>query len=376
VRRPASRGLALLGAALLCAASFALGLRVASLATPEVAEFERSLLQIREALFSHDRVSQAVALAPTLLEMGPDSVDAVAGVFETSFAEGGGGGLPLELLVGRLAALDPLQARERILTWPDDRKGEALPILVGAWAQSDPGTAIEVLNEIIDPEIRGNAFTALVEGWADSGDAGVWRYLAGLPAGMERERGTVVVVQQQMALGGPDAAIRRIEQLPQEPPMNAFKAQALRTAVGVLARSDPARAAALVEAHRDDPKGGHLMRRVAVNWVTQDGPAALTWLRTQPQTPQRDRVMREAYRRWVIRDRDAAVVWMDDQSDQAGLQSIFDMYATALARSDPPAAIAWVRHIEDPWALRRLSAPEGATREEAAGAPWSAARGD
>jgi len=351
MRRSANHTLPLAAAAVLCTASFALGVRVASSHAGEAVDLDRSLARIRDGLSSRDRLTQAVTLAPSLLAMGQDDVEAVAGVFEASFASGGSGGLPTALLVERLAGLDPLAARERIQTWPDERRTEALPILVRAWARSDPGTAIGVLNEILEPQIRQTAFTALIEGWSESGHAGVWRYLAGLPPGMDRERGIIIVVQQRMARDGAVAAIQEIEQLPDEPPMDAFKERALRTAVGVLARSDPARAAAIVEAHRDDPKVGRLMRRVAVNWVTQDGPAAMAWILTQPQTLQRDRVMREAYRRWVVRDRAAAVAWMADRDDPAGLESIFDMHATALARSDPQTAIAWVRRIEDP-ALR------------------------
>jgi hypothetical protein len=169
---------------------------------------------------------------------------------------------------------------------------------------------------------------------------------------MDRERGSQVVVYHLVARGGADAALREIEQLAEAPPLGAFKQTLLHTAVGLVARIDPERAVAVVEAHRDDPKHGSLMRRVAVNWVTQDGPAALAWLRSQPPDARRGQVMREVYRRWVVRDRPAALVWMADQVDRGDLGTILDIHATALARQDPLAAIDWARGIEDP-AIRR-----------------------
>lgn len=339
------------GMALWCTALFVLGRHVAF--RPIFAYSERSPAQLEDVLSTHDQLAQTAALTPLLLAMTPSQAEGAAAIFEASFAAGGGGGLPLELFVERWTALDPLLARDRVLTWPPERRSEALPTLLRAWARSDPRTAVEVLNEIPAPQLRSAAFPALIEGWADSGRTeGVWRYLAGLESPMDRERGSQVVVYHLVTRGGPDDAIREIEQLPDEPPLGAFKERVLRTAVGLIARSDPARAIELVDAEPDELQRDALVRRVAVNWVTQDGPAAMAWVRSQPPRSQRDRVLREVYRRWVVRDRPAALAWMDEQDDPGDLDPILDIYATALARRDPRSAIAWVRGIESA-ALRR-----------------------
>lgn len=346
-----SRVFLIVFAVLLCAASFSLGLYASYRPTPETRNPILSPGGIREALSTRDRLAQALALAPPLRGMGPGEVDAVSDAFEASFDSGGDRGLPLEFFVEALAGLDPLRALDRILGWPEERRKEAFPVLLQKWARSDPASAVEILNTIEEPELRRGGFTALIEGWAASGDDGVWRYLAELRPGMEREGGISMVVRERIMRRGPDATLQEIEELPEEAAMASFRVHALRSAVGTLARSDPARATAVAEAHRDDPGGGLLMRRVAVNWVTQDPTAAMAWIREQPATSQRDRVLREAYRRWVVRDGEAAVAWMRERGAAGDLHPLFDMYATALARSDPRAAITWLGEIEDP-ALR------------------------
>ena len=95
----------------------------------------------------------------------------------------------------------------------------------------------------------------LVEGWiASSHTDAVWQYLATL-GGLERERGSQVVVRHLVSQVGAEGALRRIEQLPDEPPLGAFKDKVRRTAVALVARSQPAAAIAVVEAHRGGPAG-------------------------------------------------------------------------------------------------------------------------
>ena len=344
-----SRALQLAGLLLLGILAFAFGRSVAASSGAGASRLGGSLPALREVLHSNDPLAQVATVTPVLLAMRRQDVEAVAGVFEASFIAGADGGLALDLLVERLTVMDPVSAHDRVLTWPLQSRSRALPILLQQWARSDPHAALETLNQIRDPQGKEAAFPALIQGWAESGQPGYWRYLAELPSSMEldRERAIMMLVQQLIARESADAAIRVVEQLPSEPEMRPFKEAALRTTVGILARSDPGRAAALAAAHQDDPHGGLLMRRVAVNWVTQDGPAAMTWLLEQPANQRRERVMREAYRRWVARDRTAAVAWVVDRPDYAGLEAIFDMQATALARIDVQAAVAWVDGIED-----------------------------
>ncbi len=344
----------LAAAAFWCACFFALGMRSAGGSRGAAGDPAAELPELERALASGDRLREAETLTPILRSLGASDVDAVAGAFERAFGSGAGRGLALQLLTERLAALDPLTARERILAWPHAQRSEALPILVHVWARRDPQAALDALNRIRDPEIQQNAFPAMIEGWGESGLPGVWRYLASLPVGLDRERGTLTLVSNRIRRDGSAAALREIEELSPEWAGEEFRSSALRTLVGLVARIDPARATAIAEAHRDDRDGGLLMRRVAVNWVTQDGAAAMSWLCDQPASRQRDRVLREAYRRWIVRNRPAAIAWFGARGDLGELGALADLYATALTRVDPRAAIAFLERIEDP--ARRLEA--------------------
>ncbi len=344
------------GGALWCLGFLALGMRSAGSYGVLDRDLAGSLREVERVLASSDRIGQAAALTPILRAMDSSDAEAIAAVFERAFSSGAGHGLALQLFTEKLSALDPLAARERILAWPHEYRSEALPILIRSWARHDPQAALEALNRIRDPKIQEEAFPAMIEGWGESGQPGVWRYLASLETGLDRERGTVVLLQHRIARGGSDVALREIEALPQEWAQEEFRASALRTLVGLVARTEPARATAIAESHRDDPEGGLLMRRVAVNWVTQDGAAAMGWLLDQPEGKQRDSVMREAYRRWVVRNRPAALAWLAARSDLSGLGAIVDIYATAITRVDPQAAIAFLERIEDPTRRRQATA--------------------
>jgi hypothetical protein len=362
-----------LSAAALCAAAFSLG-RYAGLAGIDRAAAVRGdPVALQDSLSDLDRVAQAATWTHALARLEAVETESFFEIFEAAFAAGRRGGLPLELFVERLAALDPLVARKRILEWPASERESALPVLVRAWAERDPQAALDALNQIRDPQIQEPAFPALIEGWSDSGQPGVWAYLASLPVGLDRERGLLALIQRRMQRAGVDAALRDVEQLPATPEGAEFRASALRSAAGLIARSDPARAIALVDAHRAEPEAGLLLRRVAVNWVTQDGAAALDWLVAQPADAQRNRVLREAYRRWIVRSRHAAVAWFSERKDVRGLETIFDLYATALARTDPAKSIAWVESIPDP-ALRREAMVDVAAvwghADPAAARPW------
>jgi len=341
------RNFLLLGAlVLVCGGLFALGLRSGGAGAP--LSLAQSLPRVRSALEAPDRVQQSEALGPLLLELRAEHFEAVAEVYEAAFDAGLGDGLALELLVERFARLDPLRVWDRIAGWPPERRPIAYAALLRSWVRSDPRAASEALGEIHDLDARSDGFTALIEGWAEGGSLdSIWRYLSTL-GGIERERGTQVVLRARIARVGAEATLREVEALPEKFPSTGFQDKLLRTAVGLVARSQPDVATAAVEAHREEPLGQSLMRRVAVNWVTQDGDAAMEWVRTQPETKARRRVMREAYRRWLIRDRPAAMDWLSAQEQPRDLESILDLYATALARSDPRAALAWVEGIEDP----------------------------
>lgn len=309
--------------------------------------------RIGDALTQDDRLAQASELAPVLDVLSPDDKDVVVSAFEAHFADAGAPPLPTQLLMEAWARIDPLDAYEQIRGWPTDVRRQALPALLRAWARTDPQTALEALEEIRDPTVAKDALPEFVSGWVESGDPSLWPFLAAYEPERAREELTLLVMHKQLQRKGVSGLLLTVEQLPEEPPLDDFKRRAFRSALSAAARVDGPAAAAFVERHRGGPFDERLMRRVAVHWVTADGTAAMNWARAQPAGEERDRVVRETFRRWLVRDRPAALTWMGDAGDRGDLASILDMYASALARQDPHAAIAWVEaEIEDPEAQR------------------------
>jgi len=325
------------------AALVVLGYLVGSRSEPRVSAPPRSEwpTRIGDALAQDDRLAQATGLAPILDGLTQNDKDVVVSAFEAHFADAGAPTLPTQLLMEAWARIDPLDAYERIREWPADVRRQALPALLRAWARKDPGTALEALAVIRDPTVAKDAVPELVSGWVESGDPSLWPFLAGYEPERAREELTLLVMHKQLQRKGVAGLLFEVEQLPEEPPLDDFKRRAFRSALSVAARVDGPAAAAFVERHRGSPFDERLMRRVAVHWVTADGAAAMNWARAQPSGEERDRVVRETFRRWLVRDRPAALAWMSDAGDRGDLGSILDMYASALARRDPKAAIAW-----------------------------------
>jgi hypothetical protein len=355
-------------------AGFGLGQRDAQIASGARAThaLAASRARIELVLMGHDPVAQALVLAPLLADAGPPQLDQITALYEEAFTRGGATGLALELLVEAMATADPVAAHRRIAAWPIDRQQEAMPELIHTWARFDPKTAEEILDQVTDADTQPRAFLRFISGWWSTGDPRIWSYLAEAPNAMSREQATYALLRREIAAHGVDATIAKIEALP-DPEFTRFRPAALKTAIGMIARSQPERAARIVSAHRDDEIGDLFARRLAVNWVALDPPAAMAWILSEPPSKHRDRVSREAFRRWLGRDRSAALAWMEARDDYGGLGSLTDMYATSRARDDLPGAIEWASRLEDPGQRREAQldlaeiwqhrAPEQAT-------PW------
>jgi hypothetical protein len=346
--KPATRvGLAA-SVALVC---FLLGHRGAEIASrsarPPAGPPDATRARTVAVLMGHDPVAQSLTLAPLFVAAQAADLDRITALYEEVFPRGGGSGLALDLLVEAMATADPVAAFQRIEAWPVDRRQEAMPELIHTWARLDPKTAEEILDQVTDPDTRPRAFLKFIGGWWSSGDPRIWSYLAEAPNSMSREQASYALLRREFAAHGIDATIAKIEALP-DPEFTHFRPAALKTAIGMIARVQPERAAEIVADHRDDAIGDLLSRRLVVNWVALDPPAAMAWILSEPPSKHRDRVSREAYRRWIGRDRSAALAWMDARDGYAGLGALTDMYATARARDDLPGAIEWTAQLEDP----------------------------
>ncbi len=316
-------------------------------------DLHESRSRIRSAALSTSRLEQTSLLLPVLQTLGPENVEALSDAFESSFVPVVGE-FPLELFVASWGRFDPEGARSGISSWRADMRREAWPALLGSWAHSDPRAAFDALNEIAYPAVRRRALQPLIESWGASGDPGVWQVLSELPDSKRRRELTPLVVQRRLARGRWEAMLREIEALPDTEAGQQLEGVALASLAAALAQTDLPEAVAFAETQWNTPHGRETSRRVATHWASNDGPAAIAWLRSRPAGDLRDLLLAAAYRSWLEADRAAATQWIGDGTLDSDLAHIAVTHAAALAREDPEAAIAWASALPES-ALRQRS---------------------
>ena len=97
---------------------------------------------------------------------------------------------------------------------------------------------------------------------------------------------------------------------------------------GAAAFVEPAVAAAWAAPQiTTDPRTSGLARRVATRWVRSDPEAAMAWLKTLPDGGDREDGVLEGYRDWLAVRRDEAIAWIQRQPLEPWLEPAFSLYA-------------------------------------------------
>jgi hypothetical protein len=360
------RATALIGATALIAAAFALGYYVGLPGGLRAGGDASDVESVRTALANPNELERTAGLAPILASLDARNLDAIVGAYEATFTNVGPGAVAVELLAEAWSKIDPAGAIERIRGWKPYRQNMALPALLRSWARRDPPSARAALETIEPEELRDKATTAMILGWAESGDPAVWdSYVAGLPFGRAAAYDLMRLIG---AREGVDALLHRAENVPEDTD-DRFRAHALQNAVEIAARIDPERAAAYAEQHRGE--GGGLERIVAMRWATSDGPRAMEWAQSRPD-PVREPALRAAFEYWLWSDPPAALDWARNQPDPM-IAGVLDLYAIALGKTEPVRALEISAGIADEAERRRtqtLVAQAWLAQQPAVAAAW------
>jgi hypothetical protein len=344
--------------------------------------------RVREALDEPDAIVRYRALASSLLDLSHEDLEAVVDVYEERLELLPPGEGEMDLLGEAWAAIDAESAIDRMQAWPDASRKIGIAAVVRAWALRTPIAAFTWADSL-DAETRTAALESVFRGWAASGDSDVWRLLATLPAGWDRETATSIVMQRVARTEGFDALLERVAAIePGDRPGHPrdFKLGALRTAVGLCAYYEPEKALAFARGFAGGPYDNNLLRRVAVFWAAKDGPTAMDALVDLPGEPERDRALRDAYRKWLRSEGQAALDWMpSDAADDDRFAPLLDLYVIALSRKktgDPIEAVRtaarWADQIPDLEARRKAAGRIGIEwlqHEPDAARAWIEARG-
>jgi hypothetical protein len=115
---------------------------------------------------------------------------------------------------------------------------------------------------------------------------------------------------------------------------------------------------------------------IARRWALRDGGAALAWLSTAREGPDKDFEVRVVFADWAQVDREAALVWMTAQTNgelKRWHQPILPVYAQLLAADSPADGVKWAERIEHEnkrrWALIEI-ARAWRENDEAASETW------
>lgn len=336
-----------LGVLALAAAAFLLGTHWATRG-PGGSRGERA----RSALADPDPIARATALLPVLRDLETSELAEVEEAYRASVAGDGPRDPAIALLAEAWAALDPAGALDRVSSWPAAASQAAQKALLRAWARRNRTAAMEWA---AGARGDGTALEAVFAGWAESGDPGMWDFVATqMQPSMERESASIAMMQQVVAHEGFEALLARVDALPDDGP-GGFKSAAIGTATGLVADQDPERALAFADRYAEGPYGQGLLQRVMVRWITRDGAAALQNLLDRPASKERDTALRRTYIRWLRRDRAAAMAWMPEAAAvDPRFTTLVDVYAVALAKNDPEnpgeairRAIRWAEPTPD-----------------------------
>ncbi len=128
-----------------------------------------------------------------------------------------------------------------------------------------------------------------------------------------------------------------------------FKQDAVRQVASALAKIDQAAAVAFCDAHCEGPYGVNVRQRIAKQWASRDGPAAMEWVSNAPAGQERDWAVKSAMSGWWREDREGLHRWMaamGPENVEPWFQFALSWYASNIAWERPNEALRWAAAIE------------------------------
>jgi hypothetical protein len=250
------------------------------------------------------------------------------------------------------AKLDPQAALEWAQGLDGRDKSSALVSVLGEMAAKDPAEAASVAAGL-EGDDRNRAYSEIAEKWAlaDYASAEAWiNTLSG-----EDKQDAMASAIGVLAKSDPQGASMKVAAMAE----GNEKERAIRDVGASWARENPAAAAEWVAAQES---GGDGMRNVMATWAGQDAPAALSFIESQPQGAIRDSAT-QAYL-WTNRDMapTQSLALAETITDERDRSRAIGMTASRWMREDEVAAKAYVEQstaISDEIKERILSGDGG-----------------
>jgi hypothetical protein len=247
-----------------------------------------------------------------------------------------------------LARIDelPLAARESIALALADRWALEEPRQATEWALAHAGDTAEGAP-------AGHAFTWAFRRWMETDEKGAVAWWSSLPASPQRDRAGFKIAATLAYGGRSEEALAFFD--PQQP--GAASEEIAVAIASAQAYSDPAAAAAWLDALPAGLETSKAIAPIIEEWIGRDAEAAARWVEAQPAGPRREAALQAYTHAATELDPAAAGVWAATIGDPASRAKAAEFIFSTMHRRDPAAARAFVRGLPgaDPaWAERLI----------------------
>lgn len=323
--------------------------------SPQSASPPPDLDTFRAALAESDELERTYLLTSFLRTLRSEDMPSVLAEVEQHRA--GFDSDQVRLLMLGWTRFDGPAAFETAWNWPTPWKSILMEEAMHAWGYNDGPAALARCEQIEDVELQESLRQKVMAGWVSSRDRlGAAAYAATVSKPRRRTRLARRLAGEAMR-DGPDAVIAWADAIPDDAP-NDFKATAFSLGAGVVAKHDPARAAAWYERQMKHPYTSTALRTIASKWAQYHDPEnLLEWMTALPVEPERELeradAVRTAYRIWAAEELEKAGAWLQSMPDGPARDAAIDEMARATVDESPRAALHWAVQIEDKDLLRK-----------------------
>jgi hypothetical protein len=253
----------------------------------------------------------------------------------------------------------------------------ALQVFFRQWGREDGRSALALAIRFEDIEMREWAVSAILAGWSQRQPSDAWNWCLQNPAANELhqanrlaeivwyvavvDEGLARTMMQQLPDGhaalysvgisysdfllnyrGPDAAISRLDEIPDEARDEAF-----RLIVESWAVQDPV--GAMEVSLELDPAWGGLMRDYAIAvWAQQDPEGSMDWVDRFFPGEDRFRHVQSIAEHWIAVDGPGPLSrWLNTQESLSGMDPAIQVLALEIMNDDPATALRWSQFISD-----------------------------
>jgi hypothetical protein len=325
------------------AAGFGLGRTTAPLPEPE----PLTVASFRAALENPDWLARTYGVSAFLRELSPENLPAALEVYEAQ--------LPWlvtdeqRLFMLAWSRFDVAAALERALSWPRRFVRNGSGAAIYAWAYRDPEGAVQALEQVSDPELKGFMERRMIAGWAHGRHKqSANQYIASVPGGPRRFE-YAGVLAWEYSKQGTEAVMRWADEIPDVLPR--YKAASFIKAATTVAALDAPAAARWVTENLDKPYVMEALRSVARSWGVDEPRDALDWLMTLPAGGERDAAIPSAWGIWLAHAPKEAVEWLDSETPARVLDPAVRMLMDKARESTPAVAMRWSVALADPQRL-------------------------